>query len=137
MASGHGRVEAYEPAQAGYEVWKEIVDSGISLMRIPTPFAVGRVNCWLIEDEPLTLLDTGPNSGTALDELEHQLLALGHRIEDIELVVISHQHIDHLGLASIVARRSGAEVAAIEPLVPYLESYSASAPRPRTCSRPR
>lgn len=124
MASGHGRVETDEPEQAGHEVWEEIAGARIGLMRIPTPFAVGRVNCWLIEDEPLTLLDTGPNSGTALDELEHQLLALGRRIEDIELVVISHQHIDHLGLAGIVARRSGAEVAAIEPLVPYLEHYS-------------
>ena len=33
---------------------------------VPTPFAVGRVNCYLIEDDPLTLVDTGPNSGTSL-----------------------------------------------------------------------
>ena len=37
---------------------------------IPTPFAVGRVNCYLIEDDPLTLVDPGPNSGKALDELD-------------------------------------------------------------------
>ena len=37
------------------------------------PFAVGRVNCYLLEDEPLTLVDTGPNSGKALDELQGQL----------------------------------------------------------------
>ena len=52
-------------------------------LRIPTPFAVGRVNCYLIEDEPLTLVDAGPNSGKALDELERQLgaraLDRGHR----------------------------------------------------------
>ena len=42
---------------------------GIHRLPIPTPFAVGRVNCYLIEDEPLTLVDTGPNSGKALDEL--------------------------------------------------------------------
>ena len=35
--------------------------AGIHTLRIPTPFAVGRVNCYLIEDEPLTLVDTGPN----------------------------------------------------------------------------
>jgi glyoxylase-like metal-dependent hydrolase (beta-lactamase superfamily II) len=38
--------------------------------------------------------------------------------------VISHQHIDHFGLASILARRSGAEVAAIAPLAPYLADYA-------------
>ena len=41
---------------------------------IPTPFAVGRVNVYLIEDDPLTLVDAGPNSGTSLDELQR-----GHR----------------------------------------------------------
>jgi glyoxylase-like metal-dependent hydrolase (beta-lactamase superfamily II) len=98
--------------------------AGIRRLRIPTPFAVGRVNCYLIEDEPLTLVDTGPNSGKALDELEHQLADLGHEIADIELVVLTHQHIDHLGLVEIIASRSGADVAAIDVAVPYLGSYS-------------
>ena len=84
---------------------------------------VGRVNAYLIEDSPLTLIDSGPNSAKALDELEQQLNARGHAVEDIELLVISHQHMDHFGLASILARRSGAEVAAIEPLAGYLAAY--------------
>jgi len=87
--------------------------AGIHRLRIPTPFAVGRVNCYLIEDEPLTLVDTGPNSGKALDELGAQLGARGHSIDDLELVIVTHQHIDHLGLVEIVAEHSGAEVAAI------------------------
>jgi glyoxylase-like metal-dependent hydrolase (beta-lactamase superfamily II) len=87
--------------------------AGIHCLRIPTPFAVGRVNCYLIEDEPLTLVDTGPNSGKALDELESQLAARGHSIDDLELLIVTHQHIDHLGLAEIVVQRSGAEVAAL------------------------
>ncbi len=33
---------------------------GIHCLAVPTPFAVGRVNCYLIEDEPLTLVDAGP-----------------------------------------------------------------------------
>jgi glyoxylase-like metal-dependent hydrolase (beta-lactamase superfamily II) len=87
--------------------------AGIHCLRIPTPFAVGRVNCYLIEDEPLTLIDTGPNSGKALDELESQLAAHGHSIDDLELLIVTHQHIDHLGLAEIVVQRSGAQVAAL------------------------
>src|SRR5206468_10825933 len=98
-------------------------DAGIRCLPIPTPFAVGRVNCYLIEDEPLTLIDTGPNSGKALDELERALEAHGRRVEDLELVVITHQHMDHLGLAGIVARRSGAEIAALEALAPWAASY--------------
>lgn len=98
-------------------------DAGIHCLPIPTPFQVGRVNTYLIEDDPLTLLDSGPNSGTALDELERALGARGHRVEDLELLVISHQHIDHLGLAAILARRSGAEVAALDLLAPRIERW--------------
>jgi glyoxylase-like metal-dependent hydrolase (beta-lactamase superfamily II) len=98
-------------------------DAGIACLPIPTPFAVGRVNCYLIDDEPLTLVDTGPNSGKALDELAQALAARGRRVEDIELVVITHQHMDHLGLAGIVARRSGAEIAALDKLVPWAAQY--------------
>ncbi len=104
-------------------------DAGIHRLRIPTPFAVGRVNCYLLEDEPLTLIDTGPNSGKSLDELQRQLGALGHSLEEIELVVITHQHLDHLGLVEIVASNSGAEVAAIDVVVPFVRSYDEDAER--------
>ena len=100
---------------------------GIHRIAIPTPFAVGRVNVYLIEDDPLTLVDAGPNSGTSFDELTSGLAALGHSLEDIELVVLTHQHIDHLGLVSLVAQRSGADVAAIDVAVQFVENYSQEA----------
>ncbi len=102
-------------------------DAGIHRIALPTPFLVGRVNCYLLEDQPLTLIDTGPNSGKSLDELSRALHGLGHAIEDLGLIVITHQHMDHLGLLEILARRSGAEVAALHLLGPYLENFSASA----------
>ena len=102
-------------------------DAGVHRLSIPTPFAVGRVNVYLIEDEPLTLVDAGPNSGTSLDELQRGLADLGHAIEDIRLVVLTHHHMDHLGLVSFVAGRSGAEVAAIDAAVPIVENYSEEA----------
>jgi glyoxylase-like metal-dependent hydrolase (beta-lactamase superfamily II) len=109
--------------------WQRLAEAGIRVMRIPTPFQVGRVNTYLLDDQPLTLVDSGPNSGKALDELERQLASLGHRIEEIELVIITHQHIDHLGLVDIVAKRSGADVAAIDAVVPFVENYGGDAER--------
>jgi glyoxylase-like metal-dependent hydrolase (beta-lactamase superfamily II) len=100
--------------------------AGIHRLSVPTPFAVGRVNCYLIEDEPLTLIDTGPNSGKSLDELEQALVAHGRTIEDLELIVLTHQHMDHIGLLEILARRSGAEVAALAMLASYLADFRAS-----------
>jgi glyoxylase-like metal-dependent hydrolase (beta-lactamase superfamily II) len=104
-------------------------EAGIHRLRIPTPFAVGRVNCYLIEDEPLTLVDTGPNSGKALDELGAQLATRGHSIDDIELVILTHQHIDHLGLVEIVVGHSGAEVAALGLAAERLANFGEDAER--------
>ena len=101
--------------------------AGIHRIAIPTPFAVGRVNVYLLEDEPLTLVDAGPNSGTSFDELERGLAGLGHSLEELELIVLTHQHIDHLGLVSLVAARSGADVAAIDAAVPFVERFSSEA----------
>lgn len=98
-------------------------DEGIARLAIPTPFAVGRVNCYLVDDDPLTLVDTGPNSGTSLTELEHKLAAHGRKVEDLERIVLTHQHIDHIGLAQILADRSGAEIVALDALAPWLAAY--------------
>ena len=105
------------------------MSGAIHCMAIPTPFMVGRVNCYLIDDDPLTLVDTGPNSGKALDCLERSLAAHGRRIEDLGRIVITHQHIDHLGLVDVLARRSGAEVVALDLLAPLIEDFGAEAER--------
>ena len=102
-------------------------EAGIHCLRVPTPFAVGRVNCYLIEDDPLTLVDTGPNSGKALDELQRQLAEHGRAISDLELIVLTHQHIDHLGLVEILVEHSGAEVAAIDVAVRRLANFGEDA----------
>jgi glyoxylase-like metal-dependent hydrolase (beta-lactamase superfamily II) len=98
-------------------------ERGVRCLAIPTPFAVGRVNCYLIEDDPLTLLDAGPNSATSLTTMEAMLEAHGHRVEDLRRIVVTHQHIDHIGLVQILAIRSGAEVCALDQLAPWLADY--------------
>ena len=100
--------------------------AGIHRIPVPTPFAVGRVNCYLVEDDPLTLVDAGPNSGTSLDALEQGVRARGHALEDIGLIVVTHHHVDHMGLVGLVSARSGAEVAALDKAVPYLRDYRAA-----------
>jgi glyoxylase-like metal-dependent hydrolase (beta-lactamase superfamily II) len=95
----------------------------VHCLAVPTPFAVGRVNCYLIEDDPLTLLDAGPNSATSLTALEAALQTHGHRVEELERIVVTHQHIDHIGLVEILAKRSGAEVCALDLLAPWLADY--------------
>jgi glyoxylase-like metal-dependent hydrolase (beta-lactamase superfamily II) len=91
---------------------------------IPLPLPhIGSVNAWLLRGEPLTLLDTGPHSDEALTALEVGLRREGARIEDIELVLATHHHLDHVGLAAAIQRASGAQVAVLGETADYVADY--------------
>lgn len=94
--------------------------------RIPLPLPhLGSVNAWLLRGDPLTLVDTGPCNDEALAALELGLRAAGARIEDIELVLVTHHHVDHSGLAATIAGRSGGRIAAYERAAAYGRHYDA------------
>src|SRR5262249_13288737 len=93
---------------------------------LPTPFPVGPVNVWLLRGDPLTLVDAGPHTPEALATLERGLGELGVRLEDIEQLVLTHQHPDHVGLAATVVERSGCPVAAHELLAGYVRDTQAA-----------
>jgi glyoxylase-like metal-dependent hydrolase (beta-lactamase superfamily II) len=82
----------------------------IHKITIPTPFIVGPVNVYLIDEDPLTLVDAGPRTEETIRELRSGLNRVGRRLSDIKRVIISHAHADHYGLAGLVAEESGAEV---------------------------
>jgi glyoxylase-like metal-dependent hydrolase (beta-lactamase superfamily II) len=103
---------------------------------IKLPLAhVGSVNAWLLRGEPLTLVDTGPRDDAALSALERGLRREGLLIEDIELVLATHHHIDHVGLAATIRRRSGAVVAALDRVADYVERYAVEVEQDRRFSR--
>ena len=66
---------------------------------VPTPFYVGPVNVYLIREEPLTLIDTGPKTREALEALREGLRRERVRPADLRRIVLTHAHEDHCGLA--------------------------------------
>lgn len=66
---------------------------------VPTPFYVGPVNCYLIAEDPLTLIDTGPKTKEAVEALREGLRRAGVRVSDLRRIVLTHAHEDHCGLA--------------------------------------
>jgi glyoxylase-like metal-dependent hydrolase (beta-lactamase superfamily II) len=102
------------------------VAAGIWRLPLPTPWAVGAVNAYLLDDDPLTLVDTGPIHPAAVAALEEGLRDRGRRVEDLERVIVTHQHIDHWGLAAELVRRSGAELVALHGFSEWLAAYPAS-----------
>jgi glyoxylase-like metal-dependent hydrolase (beta-lactamase superfamily II) len=92
----------------------------IHLLEVPAPFAVGPVNAYLIEGSPLTLVDSGPNTATALVAIERLLAGHGYRVEELERIVVTHHHLDHTGLIDVLAERSSAEVVGPRAAAQYM-----------------
>src|SRR5215216_7178061 len=82
----------------------------IHKISVPTPFYVGPVNVYLIEEDPLTLIDAGPRDDSSIAALRSGLACIGYRFSDIKRIIISHAHADHYGLARVVVEESGATV---------------------------
>jgi glyoxylase-like metal-dependent hydrolase (beta-lactamase superfamily II) len=107
-----------------------------SIVAIPLPLAhVGSVNAWLLPGEPVTLIDTGPREERALAALEAGLRREGLEVEDIELLLATHHHLDHIGLAATIQRRSGARVAVLDRVADYAGRYSAEVEEDRGFAR--
>ncbi|TQR17531.1 MBL fold metallo-hydrolase [Psychrobacillus vulpis] len=64
---------------------------------IPTPFAVGDVNSYLLKGDALTLVDAGPKTEEALEALKAGIKEAGYALSDIEQVLLTHHHPDHAG----------------------------------------
>jgi glyoxylase-like metal-dependent hydrolase (beta-lactamase superfamily II) len=66
---------------------------------LPTPFYIGAVNVYLIREDPVTLIDTGPKTREAVATLRAGLRQAGLGVNDIRRIVLTHAHEDHCGLA--------------------------------------
>jgi glyoxylase-like metal-dependent hydrolase (beta-lactamase superfamily II) len=66
---------------------------------LPTPFYIGPVNVYLIAEDPITLIDTGPKTKEAAAALRAGLRGAGFLTSDIRRIVLTHAHEDHCGLA--------------------------------------
>src|SRR3954451_2086367 len=107
-----------------------------TISAIPLPLAyVGTVNTWLLRGDPVTLIDTGPREDRALAALEAGRRGHGLCIEDVELVLATHHHLDHVGLAATIQRRAGATVAVLDRTADYLARYAAEVEADRAFAR--
>ena len=66
---------------------------------LPTPFYIGAVNVYLIKEDPITIIDTGPKTREAVEALRAGLRENGLTTGDVRRIVLTHAHEDHCGLA--------------------------------------
>jgi glyoxylase-like metal-dependent hydrolase (beta-lactamase superfamily II) len=92
----------------------EEVAPGATRIALAVPGLADGVNVHLLRGAgPTTLVDAAmPLPGT-LEALEAGLAAAGASIDEVEQVVLTHHHADHIGLAGELAHRTGARLLAL------------------------
>ena len=79
--------------------------------QIVLPFSgvLPSVQVYLIEGQPLTLIDSGVRTPESRAVLEAALESLGYALPDIERVIVTHAHFDHMGAVQSI-RDAGADL---------------------------
>lgn len=106
----------------------DILPDGVLMAELATPFPVGPVNCYLLVDHPVTLVDPGMLWDDTPERIIAFLAGAGLTVADVEQVVVTHGHPDHFGAAGWVARESGAPVVCGRGEAPKLLAGFGSAP---------
>lgn len=90
----------------------ERVLPGIWRLRLPLPWpGVPHGNAWAVAcDGGIIMFDTGMGGKGRLRQLDLALAQAGFGVEDVRLLVCTHSHTDHYGLAAEITERAGCEL---------------------------
>ena len=79
-------------------------------IELPTQFQMKTVNSFLIKEPEVTLVDCGEDEDATWLALESGLKENGLAISDIDKIIITHAHVDHMGMAQRISEASQAPV---------------------------
>ncbi len=90
----------------------ERVLPGVWRLRLPLPWpGVPHCNAWaLAAGDGVVLVDTGYASDDGTRQLEYALAQVGLELADVRLLVCTHAHSDHYGLAGPIVDAAGCEL---------------------------
>nr|WP_280521421.1 MBL fold metallo-hydrolase [Paenibacillus mangrovi] len=91
----------------------EITDhqNGIIQVKISMSFPLRWVNSYVLQGpEGLTIIDPGPHTPENEEEWKRAFAELGRAISEVENIVLTHHHPDHLGCSGWIQQQSGCKV---------------------------
>jgi glyoxylase-like metal-dependent hydrolase (beta-lactamase superfamily II) len=86
---------------------------GVWRLRLPLPWRENpHVNAFVIDtDDGVMMVDCGPAGDPSCEaSLDRAMAETGHSLAAVRVLVATHAHSDHIGLAALVRERSGAEL---------------------------
>jgi glyoxylase-like metal-dependent hydrolase (beta-lactamase superfamily II) len=90
---------------------KEIFPSIYQMTLTLSGFNPGSINVYLIRDkEGYTIIDTGWDSPPSVQSMEEQLAEYNIRLVDIKRVIVTHCHVDHLGMTGSFKKSHNATI---------------------------
>ena len=109
----------------------------VHTLTLPNPYFEGHNQVYVIESDPLTLIDTGVADQATFDALQGAFTTNGLRLEHVGRILLTHKHIDHIGNAWAVHRRSAAEISIHHSEVPSVTDVDPDGTRYRAFVRQR
>src|SRR3546814_17539094 len=106
----------------------DLLPDGIVHVALPTPFPVGPVNCYVLLDDPVTVVDPGLMWADSTQLLEATLAAHGRTLGEVAQVLITHGHPDHFGAPVWLAGPPDPSVLCGRPVVPQTPQTPHSPP---------
>ena len=82
----------------------------ITQISLPTIFGMKTVNSFVVKGEEIVLFDSGEDTDESYEQLVAGLKSDGLSITDIDRIIITHAHVDHIGMAERVAQAANAKV---------------------------
>jgi len=79
-------------------------------IELPTMYGMKSVNAYLFLDPEPILVDCGEKTDAAWEALKTALSTHNLAIKDLKKVIITHAHVDHIGMAGRIVEEGGAEV---------------------------
>ncbi|WP_347862804.1 MBL fold metallo-hydrolase [Salimicrobium sp. PL1-032A] len=78
------------------------LEDTVCTITVPTPYAVGDVHLYILKGNKTTLIDAGVRTEEAWTAFVRQLSEYGMKPEDIQQVILTHHHPDHIGLVEFL-----------------------------------
>ena len=93
-----------EPVEIVPGLWSMPVEIPIPSLKVVNVYAME------LSGGGVAVVDTGWDSDESWESLKASLACIGHAVEDVRTVVVTHAHPDHLGLAYRLVEEAGAQV---------------------------
>lgn len=91
-------------------------------IELPTQFGMKTVNAYLLQGKENILIDSGENTDESFEALIQQLSAKCLDVSDIDRIVLTHAHVDHMGMAERIAKAADATVWVSELVYSWAEN---------------